>query len=517
MGVLKAGKRVLTRVQNRSASPLWKKLADNIHLPDWGMFHMHGIQKRWMVNNLGMVSLILLLVVATFSFLIGSNYYASVGATLVTRAEVDAGGISMYQTRAEFVRAAKEYVSTFKDSARIELQFLTTAGRVDRSSYSLTTAAGGGTPAGSMADTPDVGRAKENKRIETYLGTNPQTGERILSVTSPLLYGGEAVGMLRYITSLRLVDRQVLFTCGVSIAVAAVIIAMIYFSNLFFVRSIVDPLVEITQIAKRIAGGSYGIQAEYRNRERSDDEIGALTDAINEMSSSIRRAENMKSEFMSSVSHELRTPLTAINGWAETIMGGETRDEMDVRKGMGIIASEAKRLTSMVEELLEFSRMEDGRFTLSVEPMDIKAELEDAVYTYREFFAREGIALTHFDCEEEFPPLSGDPSRLRQVFCNLLDNAAKHGGSGKRIDTAIFSDGGDVVITLRDYGPGIPEAELPHVKLKFYKGSSTARGSGIGLAVCEEIITRHNGSFTIENATDGGCLVTVQLPIGTQV
>ncbi|MFR2157629.1 MAG: sensor histidine kinase, partial [Evtepia gabavorous] len=107
--------------------------------------------------------------------------------------------------------------------------------------------------------------------------------------------------------------------------------------------------------------------------------------------------------------------------------------------------------------------------------------------------------------------------RLRQVFCNLLDNAAKHGGAGKRIDTAIFPDGNEVVITVRDYGPGIPPEELPNVKYKFYKGSSTARGSGIGLAVCEEIVSRHNGELIISNAEDeaGGCVVEVRLPTGT--
>ena len=247
--------------------------------------------------------------------------------------------------------------------------------------------------------------------------------------------------------------------------------------------------------------------------KKYDDEVGDLTDAINDMSLKIDQSEKMKSEFISSVSHELRTPLTAINGWAETIMNGEVRDAADVKKGMGIIVSEARRLTNMVEELLEFSRIEDGRFTLSVEPMDIKAELEDAVYTYTEFFRREGITLTHTDCEEEFPPIPGDPERMRQVFCNLLDNAAKHGGSGKRIDTAIRGEEDAVVITIRDYGPGIPEDELPHVKYKFYKGSSKARGSGIGLAVCEEIITRHNGRLDIGNAEGGGCIVTIRLPM----
>ena len=132
-----------------------------------------------------------------------------------------------------------------------------------------------------------------------------------------------------------------------------------------------------------------------------------------------------------------------------------------------------------------------------------------------EFFRREGIELTYQDCPEEMLPISGDPERLRQVFCNLLDNAAKHGGSGKRIDVSVAQEGEEAVIRIRDYGPGIPEEELPHVKYKFYKGSSKARGSGIGLAVCEEIVTRHEGRLDIGNAQGGGCLVTIVLPIET--
>jgi len=472
------------------------------------LWNMKGIQKRWMLNNLGMVTLILVLLVAAFTFVTANNYYSSMRISLETRASVDGNSISMYGSRSEYVKAAKDYVESFADGARIELQYVSNVGSVSCSSYSLTIP-------GSPANTPDVSWAQSSHEIEHWMGKDPQTGERILSISSPLLYQKEEVGMLRYVTSLRMVDRQIIFNCGVSIAIATAMLAIIYFANAYFVRSIVDPVVQITGIAKRIAAGSYGIQVERKPGDKLDDEIGDLTDAINDMSRSIKLAENMKSEFISSVSHELRTPLTAINGWAETITNGETRDEADVRKGMGIISSEARRLTNMVEELLEFSRIEDGRFTLSVEPMDIKAELEDAVYTYRELFAAEGIALSHTDCDEEFPSLSGDPARLRQVFCNLLDNAAKHGGSGKRIDTAVFPEGRFVDITVRDHGPGIPKEELPHVKYKFYKGSSTARGSGIGLAVCEEIITRHNGTLTLENAEGGGCLVTIRLPIGT--
>ena len=110
-------------------------------------------------------------------------------------------------------------------------------------------------------------------------------------------------------------------------------------------------------------------------------------------------------------------------------------------------------------------------------------------------------------------PFTGDSERIKQVLCNLLDNAAKHGGSGKRIVVAIRQTRDDYIITIRDFGPGIPEAELPFIKQKFYKGSSKARGSGIGLAVCDEIVGRHGGTLAVGNAEGGGTIVTIALPI----
>ncbi len=468
-------------------------------------WQIRGIQKRWMINNLGIVALILLLIVVMFTVTFATSTYSGMLLSLETRANVDTNSLSFYGSRSEYLSAARSYVESFSDDWRIEAQMLTGKGSVVTSSYSLTIS-------GTVVGTPDVSSAQESGALAYWTGNNPLTGERILSVSSPLIYQGETLGILRYVTSLTLADRQVAFVACIALLIGLIILLLIYFSNLYFVRSIVEPLVEITELAKHIAAGSYGIQFEPKRKNEQDDEITGLATAINDMSRSIKMAENMKSEFISSVSHELRTPLTAINGWAETIMNGETRDEADVRKGMGIITSEARRLTNMVEELLEFSRIEDGRFTLSIEPIDIKAELEDAVYTYREFFHTEGISLIHSDCDEEFPNLSGDPARLRQVFCNLLDNAAKHGGSGQQIETAIFPDGDFVSITIRDHGPGVPEEELPHIKFKFYKGSSTARGSGIGLAVCEEIISRHSGRLDLENAPDHGLIVTIRLP-----
>ena len=126
---------------------------------------------------------------------------------------------------------------------------------------------------------------------------------------------------------------------------------------------------------------------------------------------------------------------------------------------------------------------------------------------------QDGIKLEYLENDDDIPEISCDPKRLRQVFLNILDNAAKHGGEGMRIETCICLEGDFIAVRIRDFGSGIPEDELPLVKKRFYKGSSKARGSGIGLAVCDEIVQMHGGTLELSNAEGGGTLVEVKLPI----
>ena len=358
---------------------------------------IRGIRKRWLVNSMGVVTLILLLAMGTLTLSLWAYYEGSMRDNLSSRASDTARSFSVY-TRREYRTAAQDYVAKFPDKQKLEVQFIETDGSLLCTSYGLTTS-------GTMPGTPDITGAMESGDVKPWTGQDPQTGERIMAVSAPIIYQGTTVGVIRFVTSMAAVDRQLFLSISVCTLIGIAILTMVYFSNLYFVRSIVEPLASINETARLIADGSYGIQIE----KKFDDEIGELTDTINDMSLKIKQSEKTQSEFISSVSHELRTPLTAITGWAETIQSGELKDPGDVRKGMDIIVSEARRLTNMVEELLEFSRIEDGRFTLSVEPLDLKAELEDAVYTYREFFRKEGIALEYTECPEEMIPISGDP------------------------------------------------------------------------------------------------------------
>ena len=295
-----------------------------------------------------------------------------------------------------------------------------------------------------------------------------------------------------------------------AVIIMAVMCVYVILVNLWFRSFVTDPLNRLAEMARKIADGSYGTQEE----KAVDNEIGELTDSINEMSKKIAVADTARTEFISQVSHELRTPLTAILGWSETNAFDEALSP-DSQRGIHIISKEAERLTGMVAELLEFTRIQDGRFNLRIELIDIAAELEDAIFTYGELMKQAGIDFDYSSPDSEIPLIPGDPERLKQVFLNLLDNASKHGGDGKKIDVSLDNDDDFVYISVRDYGHGIPEDELPHVKEKFYKGSSKNRGTGIGLAVCDEIITRHNGRLDVENAEGGGCRVNITLPMSS--
>ena len=461
-----------------------------------------GLRKRWLISSLSPILVVLLLVAGTFCAGMANYYYNMMLEGLKTGATHASDYFNNYSmnTYASFYQAAATYTEEFAEKDYLELQFIGTSGKIIISSYGLTS--------GLSPGTSDITDALQTGEIGSYRGVDPLTGEHIMSVCAPLLFNGRPVGVMRYVTAMTAVQREILITAGVAVGLLVLCLVMVYVSNMVFINNVVEPVAEVTATAKRIAGGSYGTQMENHYR----DEIGQLIDAINDMSTQISKGQKIKSEFISSVSHELRTPLTAINGWGETLMADTGGDPEQLRRGVGIILKESRRLTSMVEELLDFSKMEDGRFTLSIEQVDLQAEFEDAIYTYRELFKQEAIELNYDGGDEVFDPIPGDPERLKQVFCNVLDNAAKHGGAGKRIDAAIRGTEDGITITVRDYGPGIPEDELPFVKQKFYKGSSKARGSGIGLAVCDEIIHLHGGTFVIGNADGGGCVVIITLP-----
>ena len=267
-------------------------------------------------------------------------------------------------------------------------------------------------------------------------------------------------------------------------------------------------MAEINRAARQIALGDYDSRIE----KKTNDEIGELCDTINYMAGEISAAERMKNDFISSVSHELRTPLTAIKGWAETLRQGGASDQELTEKGLDVIIGEAERLSGIVEELLDFSRMQGGHLVMRFGRTDILAELSEAVFLFRDRAVREGIELLYIE-PEALPPVLGDPARLKQVFINIIENAIKYTNRGGLIRVETAEMGAHVQIVISDTGVGISKEDLPNIKNKFYKANKTRPGSGIGLALADEIVRRHKGRLDIDSEEGVGTTVTILLPV----
>ena len=473
------------------------------------MKKMSGIRSRWLTHNVSLMVLLVLACAVAGIVALSSYYYSCMRNGLEAQLKTTADFFETYisTSQEEFYGSVYSFTQNYEGKNDLELEFLSSSGEIISSSFGLAS--------GSQPETADVTGALDQQKLTSFQGKDPQTGERILAVSIPVMAAdGQVAGALRLVTSLRLANRQILMWAGIIGLIALFVMILIWGTGMYFIHSIATPVMEITETAKRIASGGYGTQIQAKFAENND-EIGELARTINNLSLQISQTEKMQSEFLSSVSHELRTPLTAISGWGETLMTGDEMDPVETRRGIVTMLKETKRLTSLVEELLEFSRIQDGRFKLNVEISDLRGVFEDTIFMYGNRLRQEGIDLQYEASDEDIPEISCDPERMKQVFLNILDNAAKYGGDGGKIHCDIRVEGQQLAVRIRDYGPGIPEEELPLVKKKFYKGSSKARGSGIGLAVCEEIVSMHGGKLVIANADDGegGCEVTIYLPL----
>jgi len=327
-----------------------------------------------------------------------------------------------------------------------------------------------------------------------------------MAVSAILKTSGTPKNAIRIITSLDKIDGQIAaFTIAIG-AGSILIILLLLILGMYFIKSIIQPIRKIGSNARKLATGDFSVRIE----AEQDDEIGELCSVFNYMADELESSEHIKNEFISSVSHELRTPLTAIKGWSETIT--EIDDERMRKKGLGIITRETERLSAMVEELLDFSRMQNGKLSLQTSNIDIIDELADAVLMYGEKAKDDKITLD-FEESEEIAIVNGDKNRLRQVFINIIDNAIKYTGAGGTVNVRFEKSNEHIVIYIADNGCGISKTDLPKIKNRFFKANNTVRGSGIGLAVADEIVKMHGGSLDISSELGKGTTVSITLPL----
>ncbi len=470
-----------------------------------------GITKRWILNTLSVIITIIVFIVVALILVVTYLFQSSVQQSLNNTSNELSLVFSGFKSDSsnDFSSGARDYVENFDKKEQMGVMVLNQNGAVKLTSTGFLNY--------ENEQMTDFEEAKQSLDGYAFWNGKLSSGEKAMSVTRIITNdNGAVVGGVRYIVSLEPVNNHIMLISVIIVAMGLVIIALVIIPGLMFIRSIVRPIRRLSEISAQIAQGDFS--ASEKIEHKYDDEIGDLCDAVSDMAKDLQTTEQMKNDFISRVSHELRTPLTAIKGWAETMQLSErgTLDRRTFDRGMGVIIKESSRLTSIVEELLDFGRIQSGRMVLINEKVDILAEFDETVYMLKERAIDEGIHLLYDEPEAVYPPVYGDRNRLRQVFLNILDNALKYTPKGGVVAAQVIysKDDPDVIkIIVTDSGCGISAEDLPKVKDKFFKANQTVGGSGIGLAVADEIMNLHGGSLDIESGEGVGTTVTLTFPI----
>ena len=389
--------------------------------------------------------------------------------------------------------AINQHPNLFYNNIDQRLEILDLDGTVlfDSEGYKYTTA-------------PEMDKLIQNASA-TWIGRDSASGKRVLTVSTAVMHDEEPIYYLRLFFGLGQVDD---FTNKLSIIIAAisllVLLVCIIISN-FISDSIVNPIKYLTRIAMRMSKGNY----KDKSRLKLKNEIGALSNAMNILSDEIIKHDELKNEFIANISHELRTPLTSLTGWAYTLKDGEL-DQETTELAHDILISESERLSSLLEELLDFSSLISGKISLNKDYFDLKICVEDIT---KQVFPKleknkESIELNIADASYLY---YGDENRIKQVLINLLDNAVKFNKERGLITVNLYQDKDSYFIDVIDEGVGIEEGELKYIFEKFYTGKKSKSHTGIGLAIVKEIVELHKGDIYIESKVDEGTKFTVKL------
>lgn len=330
--------------------------------------------------------------------------------------------------------------------------------------------------------------------------------ETLLALSNPLKRGNSVVGVIRLITSLeayhKTVDKITLDFIATGTGIVLIVAIISYLLSI----NITKPIESLTAAANEMAGGKYSSKVHIRTK----DEIGKLADTLNFMSDEIEKREKMKNEFIASVSHDIRTPLTSIRGWIETLNSDDPCPEEDQREGLSIIENESIRLSAMVEDLLDFSKLSIGKIALELTDIDLSKLLSYVKKQMEPRALRQSINLELTLPGETFH-VKGDEKRLKQIMFNLLDNSLKNTPHNGRIQFGYQVLDQKVELYVEDTGCGIPGEELPNVTKKFYVGNNKNAGSGLGLSIVDEIVQLHGWRLQIQSKQNAGTKVSIEI------
>lgn len=424
-------------------------------------------------------------------------YYDNMENILKSRIEVSMNFYNKYFSSKELVENIYDNVDAFWNENNAQVEIFDVDGSLLMDSIGIKDE--------KLINAPDVDRALKGE-VSRWIGKVNYYDKNVMAVSYPLEIDGEIIGIIRFITSLEEIDAIItnIMIIFVSISIGVLVLGVTL--SIILANSIINPIKYLNKVAEKMGSGNLSV----RSKIDSKNEIGQLSNTLNFMANEISRREQLKNEFISQVSHELRTPLTAIKGWTITLNNDET-DKETLKLGFDIIEKETDRLSLMVEELLDFSRLinENVRLELS------KININDFVKHIESFMAprakKEGINLEFIT--KNSANIIVDSNRLKQVFINLIDNSLKFTETGGNIKFITYILDENIKFIIEDNGCGISEEDLPRVKEKFFKGKNSNSKNGIGLSICDEIIKLHNGEFNIYSKLGIGTKVEIIIPL----
>ncbi|SET31790.1 cell wall metabolism sensor histidine kinase WalK [Paenibacillus sp. NFR01] len=456
-----------------------------------------GMRRQIVLHYILVVFVALLLVEVIFLLAIRTYYYDSVYSKITTQIAT-AEDYLKYKFTGERSPHQMQELLNFFALDNTELQVLTTKGDIITSST--------GFQPDRTITTSDVSEAVGGS-VGRWVGRQAGTNESVMAVSKMLHINGRETYVLRYLTSMERINKDLLNLTLVSVGIGAAVMTIVVLFSFGLANSIVKPLNNITAVSAQMAKGRFTtrIKGDYKY------EIGDLANTLNYMAEEIVRSNQIKDDFISSISHELRTPLTSIKGWSETLISGGY-DPEETKLGMGIITKESDRLISMVEELLDFSKLQQNEMKLSIGFVDIRALLQETTLNIWAKAEKKRIHLV-LECEDTIF-VKGDPNRLKQVFLNLVDNAVKFSPEDSSIVlSAQRLNAKEMAVVVRDSGIGISEAHLARVKDRFFQVDALNGGTGLGLAISQQIVELHGGKLEMSSELGQGTQVTVVLPL----
>ncbi|HZJ83413.1 MAG TPA: HAMP domain-containing sensor histidine kinase [Clostridia bacterium] len=458
-----------------------------------------GIRARLTYSFMGITIITVFVFIMLVSAFLKQYYYKSVEDILGDQISMSANFYTRYFADSTLEDHIMDNVDVFWRLTSAQVQILDDSGLILMDSI--------GVHGLDRLDSPDFHRALSGG-VGKWVGKMPYTDETMMSVTHPLEANDQIIGVLRFTTSLTPINNQLRDIITVFIFMGILVIGISGIISFVLAKGIVGPIKQVTKVAEKMARGDF----EVRSTKKSNDEVGRLSDTLNYMADELIEKERIKNEFLASVSHELRTPLTSIKGWAIILKGTHPKEETTFNDGLKIIEEETERLSVMVEELLDFSKLLSGGMTLKMEEVNIERLIE-YIRQHMTPIAQRNKMEFIVEYSKYLPSTFMDENRIKQVLINILNNAFKFTDQGGIIRFTTYAKDSFIVMKIEDNGCGIPPNELPYIKEKFYKGKNSKASNGIGLSVCNEIIARHKGQLIIGSQEAQGTRVFVELPI----